>query len=100
LGLARPLLLDRIEAMGDDAQLLAGATLAALNDSSPVSFRWINRWLAYALNRSFEFDSMMGLPHLHDMVERGRMILGENVFTSLPPTESEDDVIDEAAPPK
>jgi hypothetical protein len=69
-GLIRPLQLDRIAEMGDDAQLLAGATLAALHDSSPDSFRWINRRLAWALNRSYDNDSLMGPVHLHAMIDR------------------------------
>ena len=35
-----------IETEGDDAQLLAGATLAAFQAPSAESFRWINRRLA------------------------------------------------------
>jgi hypothetical protein len=67
--LIRPLQLDRIAEMGDDAQLLAGATLAALCDSSPVALRWINRRLAWALSRSYDNDELMGPVHLHAMVD-------------------------------
>jgi hypothetical protein len=67
--LIRPLQLDRIAEMGDDAQLLAGATLAALYDSSPIAFRWINRRLAWALSRSYDHDELMGPVHLHAMVD-------------------------------
>jgi hypothetical protein len=78
--LARAVNLDSIAALGDDAQLLAGSTLAAIRDPSPVSFRWINRHLAYALTRSFRRDAWVGQASAHHLVRAAR-----------PPLEAEKD---------
>ena len=57
-----------IAAMGDDAQLLAGATLAAFTKSSAGSFASINRRLARALDRSFQSDPLMGYADMHPIL--------------------------------
>jgi hypothetical protein len=87
-----PLHLDRIESMGDDAHLIAGATLAALNDGAELEYRWVNRRLARALTKSFERDAIMGLAHVHQMVDR-EDDAEDAGLQSLPPAEPPDDPI-------
>ena len=82
--------LDVIETEGDDAQLLAGATLAAFQAPSAESFRWINRRLAFALNRSHHYDPIMGQTDLH------RMFDSQPDLSSLPPREQLKDPLEEA----
>jgi hypothetical protein len=71
-----------IAAMGDDAQLLAGATLAAFAKSSAGSFAAINRRLARALDRSFMSDPLMGYAEMHPML-RDRAPLGGRPLSDL-----------------
>lgn len=54
----------RVVDMGNDSQLLAGATLALLEN--PHSYRRVNEALAVALDHSFQRDPIMGFarPHL------------------------------------
>ncbi len=92
--LVRAVDLDRIEALGDDGQLLAGATLAALCDPSEVSYRWINRRLAYALNRSYHHDEKLGFAALHRMLDEQDV---SPSFASLPPHEPDHDALEQAA---
>lgn len=77
--------LDLIASLGDDGQLLAGATLAAVCDPTPESLRWINQRLTYALARSFEHDELLGPGSLHPM------------FVSIPPTEVTSDPLEQAS---
>src|SRR5262249_51966971 len=86
--------LDRIGNLGDDGQLLAGATLAALCAPSAASFRWINRRLAYALSLSFRHDEKVGFAAVHGMFDTPAVITS---LVSLPPVELEKDPLDEAA---
>ena len=86
---SRILGLDRIATLGDDGQLLAGAALAALSDPAPEAYRWINRRLAAALNRSHRHDSIMGCAEVH------RMFRGPTGHTQ-PPREVEKDVLEQA----
>jgi hypothetical protein len=92
--LVRAVDLDRIEALGDDGQLLAGATLAALCDPSEVSYRWINRRLAYALIRSYHHDEKLGFAAMHMMLDDATL---SPSFASLPPHESDHDALEQAA---
>lgn len=85
----RALGLDRIETLGDDGQLLAGAALAALGDPSPGAYRWINRRLAAALNRSHRHDSIMGFAEVHRMFR-------DPTGHTQPPREVEKDVLEQA----
>lgn len=94
LGVASGLDLDRIDRLGDDGQLLAGATLAALSDPSALAFRWINRRLAYALNRSHQHDPIMGFAAVHGMFDDAP----PPVTTSQHPRERDHDPLEQAAP--
>ena len=99
--------LGRVDAMGDDGQLIAGATLATLSQPTPDAWRWINRRLAYALNRSHRHDAIMGFASVHGMfddtvgqpsartVDPVRGI--PPVTTSLPGREQSRDALDEAS---
>jgi hypothetical protein len=66
----QPPRLDVIDRMGDDAHLLAGATLAALTQTSPESFRLINERLGFALTTSFHFDSLVGTDPPHRLTHK------------------------------
>jgi hypothetical protein len=90
----RALQLNVIETEGDDAQLLAGATLAAFQAPSAESFRWINRRLAFALNRSHHYDPIMGQTDLHRMYESPPDSRSD--LSSLPPREQLKDPLEEA----
>jgi hypothetical protein len=80
-----------IDSLGDDAQLLAGATLASFERTSAESFESINRRLAHALDRSYQYDPIMGFAEMHPMLRARRPSAG------LPPTEELDDT-QQAAP--
>jgi hypothetical protein len=82
--------LGRIETLGDDGQLLAGAALAALSDPTDGAYRWINRRLAWALNRSHQHDSIMGFAEVH------RMFRSSTTY-SQPPREAASDILEQAA---
>jgi len=71
LGLAATLSLnlDRVVGMGNDAHLLAGGMLAVLERPDPATFRWVNRLLAFALQRSHQLDPIMGFAELHRMFD-------------------------------
>lgn len=56
-----------VKNLGDDAQLLAGATLALLKD--PTLYDQINSALAGALDESHRRDSIMGFAFAHPMFE-------------------------------
>jgi hypothetical protein len=88
-GVMQVLGLGRIESLGDDGQLLAGAALAALSDSTDGAYRWINRRLASALNRSHRHDSIMGFAEIHHMFR------GDTTY-SQPPHEVETDTLEQA----
>jgi hypothetical protein len=53
--------------LGDDAQLLAGATLAVLKE--PALYEPINFALAVALDESYRRDSVLGYAFVHPMFE-------------------------------
>jgi hypothetical protein len=58
-----------VKNLGDDAQLLAGATLALLQE--PALYDQINLALAGALDESHRRDSIMGYAFTHPMFELG-----------------------------
>jgi len=64
-----PLEMNAIFGMGDDAQLVAGATLAALITPSNDSMRWINQRLAFALISSFHRDEVVGSAEMHQLID-------------------------------
>jgi hypothetical protein len=70
LQLMEPLEMNAIFGMGDDAQLVAGATLAALITPSSDSLRWINQRLAFALIKSFNRDKVVGAAEMHLLIDR------------------------------
>ena len=81
--------LGRIETLGDDGQLLAGAALAALSDPTLGAYRWINRRLASALNRSHRHDSIMGFAEVHHM-------FGGATTFSQPPHDAKPEILEKA----
>jgi hypothetical protein len=80
---------DRVQVMGDDAQLLAGATLALLED--PAAYSDVNQMLADALTASFETDPVVGFPLYHRM-------FGASPSPPPPPDSTEQDDPRDAAP--
>jgi hypothetical protein len=91
----------KIDRLGDDAQLLAGATLAALTQppNSKSSFEWyrsINQDLAAALDFSYRGDPIMGQGELHRLLSESESEMVS--LTSLPPAEQETDVLQQATP--